>query len=269
VGLYHSLERAIFERFESFALHLRGEAPTNTAKGGTSFQSVYGRSPHPYTNRPLRFRMQLGGRPVTIPVYYEDKGSQDASNWPAITFRMDGEEPRRQNWQQADALLRSLGASQQYTLNGGTERTGPDLIESIPSPDPITVTYEIRVWALDHAQAQELLEVVKRLFPLNGYLSTFLNDGCPVDYDMIRVDGPTWTGGVDPTLGEGAEGHRFYSWSLLYDIEAYEDNTLLTELTPTIKQRGLDLDASPDAPTEGDAVSDDVIILDGFGPAPE
>lgn len=259
MGLYRSLENGIRERFSMFKPAGTPRPPTETATGGaalisTGFDSETGEP----IQGTLKIRTILGGFTRSVPVFNEDKGGQDASLWPCITFRMDGERVRQDNWRINTPLTRALGTTSVYSTVSNEFAYGSDLVESIDSPDSVTVTYEFRVWSLDHEEAQQLLEIVKALFPMKGFLGIETNDGCARTYDMMRTDGPTFVGGVDPTLDIGEEGYRFYSWRLLYDIEAYEDNTLLTSLGATVKRRTISTATIDDADSEESVVDLDL-----------
>lgn len=257
MGLYRGIENGIRNRFSMYKPVGTPRPPTETATGGAA---LIGPGYNAETEQPLqgtfKIRTLLGGFTRSVPVFYEDKGGQDASLWPCITFRMESERARQDNWRINTPLTRNLGTTSVFSTNQNANLYGTDLVESIDSPDPVTITYEFRVWSLNHEEAQELLEIVKALFPMKDFLEIETNDGCTRTYDMMRTDGPTFVGGQDPTLDIGEEGYRFYSWRLLYDIEAYEDNTLLTTLGSTVKRREIAVTS------ESNDTSNDEFVVD-------
>lgn len=224
---YLNVEDAIRRKFESFADVNMGRAPTDFEARG---QSGLGDS--------QVARLRFGEKSLRVPVLEWDKQGALVDVWPAITYRLQGEEPRFSNYYYADTLVYDcVGISYQHDAVSEEERSGPAIISLRETPDPVTLMYELRVWALSSLDAKLLLEALKKIFPMTGFLAIRERDGRESTIDMRRTEGPTWVGGEDPTLPEGDPGHRFWCWAITYEIEAYDDNSLETTLHPTIERR--------------------------------
>lgn len=209
---------------------------------------------------PLMLSLRVGGRGLRVSVFSTDMGGKLATHWPAITFSRVGERQRRDNTHPGDVLRENFGTAFQHDARTLVERSGPDLQTSLDGPEPIDITYEFRVWALLEEQADALLSLVKKLWPQTGAVTYAQRDGSVVDCDVLRASGPTFVGGRDPTLETGDPEERFWSWSMTYVFEAYEDNTLEAELGPTIRKRSIGLGVQDDA--TGDGI---VVELDRHG----
>lgn len=244
---YASLRQAIRERFEQYATDV---VPTATAMGD-------GRA---YGDEPMMLDLRVGGRALRVCVYNTDMGGKPAHAWPAITYKQVSERARREDTHFGDVLRRALGTAFQHDAMTLEERSGADLYEMLPGPEPIDITYEFRVWALRQDEAELLLGVLKQLWPQIGHVVHTQRDGSLSDIDVIRTEGPTFVGGEDPTLPEGDPEHRFWAWSVRYVFQAYEDNTLQTTLVPTVRKRVLELG---DEDTDSDPAA--VVELDEHG----
>lgn len=237
MGSYRSVEHAIAKRFEGYANIQMGRPPTSMAEDIPRTRQY---------DQPVKISTLIHGRRKAVPVFRVDKGGEDASTWPAITYGVDDEDDRPEDWLftldgESNRVCRHVGRAFVQNAQTGEVSSGPDLAESYPLPDPITLTYELRIWSLDYDEANELKGIVKSIFPSRGFLDLQFNDGTRRTVDMIRSDGPTFVGGKDPTLDLGDPGARFYSWRILYDIETYEDTTMDVSLKPTIRDRILEL----------------------------
>ena len=114
--LYRSVEDAIRRRFERYSEIQADRFPTFTAQGGAALIGPGSNMPTS-SLLPTKIRTILGGKPISVPVYYEDKGGQDASTWPAISFRMESEEPRLDNYREGDALVRCVGMAEGHPVS--------------------------------------------------------------------------------------------------------------------------------------------------------
>jgi len=232
---------------------LPSETPTDAFLGGFYAKDAT-------KSDPIRLETPLGGRSRLVNVYEYEKSGQDAADWPAITYRFVDERFRAENYHPIDPLAdncRDCGFTTDAVT--GEVKSGPDTVTILDHPDPITLEYEIKVWAQTKEEGYALLSLVKRLFPARTFLEVCRRDRSVVTYDVIRTRGPVWAGGLDPTLPEGDPGERFYSWAITYEVEAYEDNTLEAgeagDIHPTILQRCVTIEPRD---TEGDPAPDGV-----------
>lgn len=234
---YAAVEQAIRTRFaQASASNLGNQIshpnfpalpPTDTRLGGKG------------PGQDVNLSTILGGRSVAVPVYEYDRQGQDFPQiWPAITYRLRREEFRRENYYPGARVEECVAETSVQNSVTGETKTGALLFKERPHPDPISLFYDLKVWADDSREAKDLLSIVKSLFPArSSNLVIQLRDGCSDCLDMFRTQGPIWEGGLDPTLSEGDPGRRFFAWRMTYEIEAFEDNSLNYELKPTISQR--------------------------------
>ncbi len=224
---YAAIRAAILERFATYGADPASQvAPTfHASTKNLPFDAV-------------SLLTRLGGRPKAIPVYEIDKAGQNVEVWPAITFCRVDENFRADDYYHPNAVLRKFsGTAFQHDRITQVERYGAEQISFVDYPEPIDVFYELQTWSLSVREEEEMLTVLKQIFPARTFLRLKNRDGTLSDAGFFRRSGPSWRGGKDPTLEPGDPGARFYSWTMVYRCEAYEDNTLETSTLPTVLER--------------------------------
>lgn len=272
---YGSVDRALAQRFaeaDAWARRrkypLYREVPSRSAdpdRARTPTDSLLGGfvTSTPSKESPLLLETRLGGRSIPVKVFEYSPDGQDAAFWPAITYRFQSERFRNEEYHPIDPLWsthRDIGYTTDATT--GEVKQGPNTALALDHPDPVSLYYEIKVWALSKEEGYALLKLCKTVLPARTYLRVRLADGSSVTYDVMRTQGFSWAGGLDPTLPEGDPGERFFSWAATYEIEAYDDNTLevgdtgdASDIHPTILQRYVTIEPRD---TEDDPAPDGV-----------
>lgn len=206
----------------------------------------------------LALRDVSGASIVRVPLYYQDRFGEDADVWPAISFSLF-DEMEGQHYVRGAKIRKTLGTAFQHDTRSRKQRSGPLIVEETEHPEACDLYYEFVTWATDLATEELLRSLIKEVLPSRGTLTYELKDGSFATVDMIRTNGPTPRGGLDPTIEPGHPGSRFWSSAFTYVVEAYDDNSLSKRqiLYPTIQQRVFGIgpgnaieDFSPDTPGE-------------------
>jgi hypothetical protein len=183
---------------------------------------------------PLSLYLNFQNNLRHIRVFEEDAGGHDVDHWPTISFRHVRDRPRPDEayWNGKD--IDCLGSTSATNYKGETVY-GPDLIRERPQAQPKTLVFEFWMESLNLDLGFELLSLMTTLFPSQGALEVTRKDGSNVTFDMLEDVPPFRSRGFDPTLEGGDPGVRFYRWTSIYKVEAYEDNTLQGEWKQTVR----------------------------------
>jgi hypothetical protein len=245
---YAAIRKAVLARFWQ-----------NPGKAPAYVDTPLGQGREPASLDRYQMSLRLGGKPTSVLVYDIDKAGDNADVWPAVSVRRVGSGPRLSNRHTSTNVDEGVGTAYQHDRVTGREREGPDLVLRREHPEPLDVEFEVQVWSLDQDQADQLLTWVKKVWPLDCHLTYQERDGGDVDVDVVRTTAVDINrSGDDPAVDPGLPGSRFYSWVIGFRVEAYEDNSLETEILPTVRQRDLAL-----GPVEGEPSL--VIDSDEFG----
>lgn len=123
---------------------------------------------------------------------------------------------------------------------------GPDLVRIRPSAEPESYYYDFHVQSRDYGIAEMLLATVRRMFPARGALEVTYLDGSQEFVDMLLTTNPFRSSSFDATLTPGDPGVRRYRWSMQYEVEGYDDNTLEGEWQQTIREPCAPVDLFPE-----------------------
>jgi hypothetical protein len=107
-----------------------------------------------------------------------------------------------------------------------------------PQAQPESLYYDFHVASRSYIFSEEMLAVVKEMFPARGDLTITFRDGSTHTVDMLRRTNAFRSSPFDATMTEDDPGVRLYRWTMQYEVESYEDNTLQGEFRPTIRSHG-------------------------------
>ncbi len=226
---YFGVESAIRKRFSE-----AGSLCPNTRVAESAFAEA--------SRTVSQLDIVLMGRqgPLSFPVFAEDPQGKDVDHWPSISFRHLRDRFRADEAYQTAIDRDCLGCVEVVNSRGEIVR-GPDLVRERPAARPTSVIYEFWIESDNDTDGKRLLSFLKRLFPPRGALAVTRNDGSVANIDMLMTQDAFRSKGFDPTLDPGDVGTRWFRYSLIYDVEAYEDNTLDGEWKQTIVRPCSDL----------------------------
>lgn len=173
-----------------------------------------------------------------VPVFPFDVTGLDFKTMPCVSVAVNAYKPRKLNRLQYDDLVYPVpGTQATISFPDGESVTGHTLLERVPYPVPVQVSFSIRVFASSDV---ELIQIVDRLHDILDYrvgLAVTLKSGEATSLDAEIDD--TLDPIAVPTALLQSPDMREYSQVITYTVEAYRDTSDQRTRVRTITRRDI------------------------------